>query len=59
MADTVAFGDSLNDIEMIQTASIGVAMGNGRQELKDVADFVTTHVEADGIYNGVKKLKLI
>ena len=59
MTDTVAFGDSLNDIEMIQTAGIGVAMGNGRQELKDVADFVTTHVEADGIYNGLKKLKLI
>ena len=59
MADTVAFGDSLNDIEMIQSAGMGVAMGNGRQELKDVADFVTTHVEDDGIYNGLKKLKLI
>lgn len=59
MADTVAFGDSLNDIEMIQTAGIGVAMGNGRQELKDVANHVTTDVADDGIYNGLKKLKLI
>ena len=59
MEDTVAFGDSLNDLEMIRTAGIGVAMGNGRQELKEVADFVTTHVADNGIYNGLKKLKLI
>lgn len=59
MADTVSFGDSLNDIEMIQIAGIGVAMENGRQELKDVADYVTTHVEDNGIYNGLRKLKLI
>lgn len=59
LADTVAFGDGLNDMEMIQTAGVGVAMGNGRPELKEVADLVTTHVEEDGIFHGLKKLSLI
>jgi hypothetical protein len=57
--DTVAFGDSLNDLEMVETAAIGVAMGNARDELKSVADVVTDHVENDGIYQGLKKIGLI
>lgn len=59
MKHTIAFGDSLNDIEMISTAGYGVAMGNGRDELKKVADLVTKHVESDGIYHALKKLALI
>lgn len=59
VSDAVAFGDSLNDIEMLKYAEIGVAMGNGREELKAVSDYVTTDVEADGIYEGLKHLKLI
>lgn len=57
--NTIAFGDSLNDIEMLSTVETGVAMGNGRDELKEVADLVTTHVEADGIYHALKKMQLI
>lgn len=38
----IALGDSTNDIEMIQTAGLGVAVGNARQELKDIADHVLT-----------------
>lgn len=57
--DTVAFGDSLNDLEMVATAEIGVAMGNAREELQEVADHVTADVTADGIYRGLKKLELI
>lgn len=59
MADTVAFGDSLNDLEMLEAAGVGVAMGNGREELKEVADQVTADVEEDGIYKGLKRLDLI
>jgi hypothetical protein len=59
MADTIAFGDSLNDIEMLETAGIGVAMGNGREELKNAADYITADVEEDGIYKGLKRLELI
>jgi len=54
-----AFGDSLNDIGMIRHAKIGVAMGNGVEELKAIADHVTTSVSEDGIYNGLKHLGYI
>ena len=57
--DTVAFGDSLNDIEMLNFAQIGVAMGNGRQELKNVSDHVTMHVDENGILEGLTHLNLI
>ncbi len=58
-SQSVAFGDSLNDIEMLEFANVGVAMGNGRDELKAVADYVTADVTEDGIYKGLKKLELI
>jgi len=54
-----AFGDSLNDMGMIQNATIGVAMGNAVEELKEVADFVTSDVGDNGIANGLRKLGYI
>lgn len=57
--DTIAFGDGLNDMEMIQYAGIGVAMENGRAELKAQADIVTDTVWDDGIYKGLDKLGLL
>lgn len=57
--DAVAFGDGLNDLEMLQFAGVGVAMGNGRTELKNQADFVTDSVWENGIYNGLDKLGLL
>lgn len=57
--DTIAFGDSMNDFEMIQECAIGVAMGNACPELKEVADYITTHVLEDGLYNAFEKLDLI
>lgn len=59
VADTVAFGDGLNDLEMIQYAGIGVAMGNGRIELKNQADLITDTVWNDGIYKALDKLGLL
>ncbi|MDI9539912.1 MAG: HAD family hydrolase [Bacillota bacterium] len=55
----IAIGDSLNDYEMIVHAGIGVAMGNAVSELKEVADFITTSVDDDGLYNCFRKYKLI
>ena len=49
MADTVAFGDSMNDYEIIQQAGIGVAMGNAIEQLKEAADYVTTAVGENGM----------
>ena len=47
--DTVCFGDSYNDIEMIEYAGMGIAMGNACQQLKDVADYVTKFNTDHGI----------
>jgi Cof subfamily protein (haloacid dehalogenase superfamily) len=59
MADTIAFGDSANDTEMLEAAGISVAMGNGAAVAKEAADFVTDDVDEDGIANAFKKLGLI
>lgn len=55
----LAFGDGHNDFEMIEYAGIGVAMGNAIDELKKKADYVTTNIHQDGIYNAFKKFGLI
>lgn len=57
--DTVAFGDGLNDIEMIRDSGIGVVMGNGMDALKAHADFITKNVDEDGIMHAVQQLNLI
>lgn len=49
MENTMSFGDGINDLEMIQAAQIGVAMGQGREEIKAVADYVTLPVDQDGL----------
>ncbi|SJZ62310.1 hypothetical protein SAMN02745116_00953 [Pilibacter termitis] len=57
--ETMAFGDSWNDIEMIQGVAYGVAMGNAVKELKEVADFVTTSNDRDGIARAFQQFCLI
>lgn len=53
----VAFGDSRNDLEMIQWAGLGVAMGNACQELKDIADLVCAPSWDHGIAKTVARLQ--
>lgn len=57
-AETMAFGDGLNDITMLQTAAVGVAMGNAAQPVKDVADFITDTNDNDGVAKAVQHLCL-
>lgn len=52
--DTMAFGDGINDLEMLQAAGVGVAMGQGRDEIKAIADYVSDSVEKDGIVSALK-----
>ena len=59
MADTIAFGDSPNDLDMLREAGFSVCMGNGTDDAKAASDYVTTGIMDDGIYNGLKYLKLI
>ena len=58
-ADAVAVGDSWNDVEMFQVCGVSVAMGNAHDELKELADFVTTNVLDDGVANAFQRLGLI
>lgn len=58
-ADAVAFGDGLNDKEMLDLVGFGIAMGNSHPELLPFADFVTTHVDEQGIRNGLVKAGLL
>jgi Cof subfamily protein (haloacid dehalogenase superfamily) len=58
-ADTVAFGDSLNDLELLKECALGIAMGNGREELKQAADYVTDPIGEDGIWNACVRFGLI
>ena len=53
----MAFGDGDNDIEFVQNAGLGIAMKNGRDVLKAVADAVTerTHDE-DGVAHELRRL---
>lgn len=47
--DTVAFGDSSNDLTMLRAAGTGVAMGNAAEEIQTVCDAVTAPNTADGV----------
>ncbi|MFJ5224309.1 HAD family hydrolase [Streptomyces sp. NPDC088400] len=57
-ADTIAFGDMPNDIPMFGWVRHGVAMANAHEELKAVADEITTSNEDDGIAVVLEKLLL-
>lgn len=57
--DTFAFGDAVNDLEILQYCQTGVAMGNASDELKAVADYVTSNVSDDGIFNAFEHFGLI
>lgn len=57
--NTYAFGDSANDIEMLKYVTHGIAMGNASDITKQSADYVTTSMYEDGIWNGLKHMKLI
>lgn len=58
-AESVAFGDGLNDIEMLEFVGLGIAMGNSHKDLLPYADYITSHVDEDGIRNGLVKAGLI
>ena len=57
--DIVAFGDGLNDIEMLDYVGTGVAMGNARPEAKAVSNHVTATNNDHGIAKALKELGLI
>lgn len=58
-ADTFAVGDSVNDLEMLEYAGVGIAMGSGSKEAKEAADYVTLGLHEDGIYHALLHFGLI
>ncbi len=56
---TVACGDQRNDLEMLYWAAWGVAMANAPEEVKAVADEVTSHVDEDGLVPVLEALNLV
>ncbi|MCL2772922.1 MAG: HAD-IIB family hydrolase [Oscillospiraceae bacterium] len=58
LSDVIAFGDDINDINMLKTAGISVAMGNAREPVKEIADFVTETNDNEGVSVWINKYLL-
>ena len=57
--DAMAFGDSENDVEILEHAAIGVCMGNGKEITKKHSDYICEDIFHDGIFNTLKKYGVI
>ena len=57
--ETMAFGDGLNDLEMLRLVQIGVAMGNAEDAVKTAADYVTASVDDGGIPKALRALGIL
>ena len=53
--EVVAVGDGKNDISLLSTAGLGIAMGNAHEEVKKVADHITLDVAQDGLAAAIKR----
>jgi len=59
LEETIGFGDSMNDLEMIETVGVSVCMENGSPALKEKSSMVCPSVADDGLYKAFEKLGLI
>lgn len=59
IADTYAVGDGMNDAEMLDCVHTGIAMGNAKEGLKAIADYITTDLMDDGIRHAFQHFGLI
>lgn len=57
--NTYAFGDSLNDIDMLKYVKYGCAMGNSDDAIKEATKYHTSDFDKGGIYEALKKFELI
>lgn len=59
MEDTAAIGDSNNDLPMLKCAHTSIAMGESSPQVLEMADYITTDVDKDGIWNALKWLGVL
>lgn len=59
ISECMAFGDGGNDISILHAAGIGVAMGNAADTVKAAANYVTTHIDDNGIANAFRHFGII
>lgn len=59
METTIGIGDSNNDLEMLAYVETAICMGNGTEKAKELADYVTTEIDQDGIYKAMEHLGLL
>lgn len=59
VADSFAFGDAKVDIPMLAHCGTGVAMGNGGEEIKEMADYITASVDDHGLWSAFQHFVLI
>ena len=57
--EAMAIGDDIADIAMFKEVKYGVAMGNGKEEVKEAAYFVTKDIKEDGYHHALKELGII
>ena len=57
-SEIIGMGDNFNDYELITTAGLGIAMGNGVDELKSVADYITRSNNDEGVLHAFEKFVL-
>lgn len=58
LENSYAFGDDINDIEMLEAVGCGIAMGNASDKVKNHADEVTAEVQKDGVALGIERFIL-
>ena len=57
--ETMAFGDGQNDLDLIQAAGLGIAMGNAEPNIMEAADYVTKREKDAGITHALRHFRLI
>lgn len=58
LAEVIAIGDGTNDISLLATAGVGIAMGNAHHQVKQVADYITLDVDNSGLAAAIHKYLL-
>ena len=59
ISETMGIGDGENDYEMIEHCNIGIAMGNAKPVIKEIANYITDDIDNDGLSKALKYYELI